>query len=299
MNPSIIHSAAISLCQENKKLTREIHYLTADPTGNITLLILDPVPAGEQAAVASELMKKEPSAEQAGFLTVPESGQYDIILRMAGGEFCGNASMSAAAYYSMLKGTSCGRITVKVSGAREPVIAAVSSCSSDPEVLPHTVSDPNTNVWHGAVEMPPARSIQTVCFPGGRVLPVVTFDGISHIILDTSTEKKSDSCTGQEMDMETAQILIKEWCRFLKADALGMMFWDREAGTLTPLVYVPAADTLFWESACGSGSAAVGSWLASQENTEVSISLKQPGGLLEITASPDGPLLLRGTVQFI
>ena len=166
MNPSIIHSAAISLCQENKKLTREIHYLTADPTGNITLLILDPVPAGEQAAVASELMKKEPSAEQAGFLTVPESGQYDIILRMAGGEFCGNASMSAAAYYSMLKGTSCGRITVKVSGAREPVIAAVSSCSSDPEVLPHTVSDPNTNVWHGAVEMPPARSIQTVCFPG-------------------------------------------------------------------------------------------------------------------------------------
>ena len=84
------------------------------------------------------------------------------------------------------------------------------------------------------------------------------------------------------------------------ADALGLMFVDRDRSALTPLVYVPAAGTLFWETSCASGTTAVGAWAAGQNcspgasGLPLTLSLKQPGGTLEITAEQDGTLSLTG-----
>jgi diaminopimelate epimerase len=100
-------------------------------------------------------------------------------------------------------------------------------------------------------------------------------------------------------DVSEAEALAKRRCAELHADALGLMFWERGAGRLTPLVYVPAADTLFWENSCGSGTAAVGAYLAKEQGTAVCVSLCQPGGTLEIAASPDGALRLGGTVRCV
>ena len=282
-------------------------YILMDPSGNVTLLVLDPVPESEQPAVAAELMKKEPLAEQAGFLSFPGGaaqaagaqtpgaqapgcgGKYDILLRMAGGEFCGNASMSAAVYFGMQTGMTEGRVTVKVSGTPDPVRVTVKAAEKK---------------WQGTVEMPHPCSIETVRFPDGQTLPVVSFDGISHVIFDSAAQAGSDTSAPAGAGMPAvhsaeAESLVKTWCRFLGADALGLLFWNSKACTLEPLVYVPAADTLFWESACGSGSAAIGAWLAQQEDRTVSAVLKQPGGTMEITASPGGPLLLKGTVKLL
>ena len=99
------------------------------------------------------------------------------------------------------------------------------------------------------------------------------------------------------METGSAEQLAPEWCRYLEADALGLMFLNQSQGRLKPLVYVPAADTLFWESSCASGTTAVGAYLAAKENRAVSISLEQPGGRLEIQAQPEGALYLSGTVQ--
>ena len=77
------------------------------------------------------------------------------------------------------------------------------------------------------------------------------------------------------------------------------MFLDREEESLIPLVYVPGAGTLFWETACASGTTAVGAWLAEETGLPVHLSLKQPGGSLEIAAEPGGELLLTGTVRII
>ena len=79
---------------------------------------------------------------------------------------------------------------------------------------------------------------------------------------------------------------------------LGIMLFDREAGTLAPLVYVPAAGTLCWERSCASGTTAVGAYLASA-GSPISLSLKQPGGILRIEADPSGDLFLTGTVRLI
>ena len=250
-------------------MTRDIRYVLMDPTGNRTILVEDPVPVECQPAVAAQLMERESSAEQAGFLSSAEG--CDLSLRMAGGEFCGNAAMSAAAYRAIRTGVSAGRFTVKVSGASEPVSVQLERQTA--------------GGWQGIVEMPRPCSVETVKFPGGQAYPVVAFQGISHVILEQ-----------QQVPGDQAGRLAKEWCRYLQADALGLMFLDQEEGRLTPLVYVPAADTLFWESACGSGTTATGAWLSRKQGKPLTLSLRQPGGVLGISASPDGPLFLKGSV---
>lgn len=248
---------------------KEVRYVLMDPSGNRTILVEDPVPVDFQPAVAAELMELEPAAEQAGFLT--DSGQNGIDLRMAGGEFCGNAAMSAAAHHLLRAGRPGGTVTVRVSG--------------EPEAVTVELSEGEGGEWKGRVRMPRPDTIEEICFSGGQVLPVVSFRGISHVILE------------EEVPAKEAEHLIRQWCAELRADAAGMLFLDRKAGFLKPLVYVPAADTLFWESACGSGTSAVGAWLAWKDGRPVDLSLKQPGGMLEISASPDGPLFLKGTVK--
>ena len=367
-----VHAAVIRTLSESA--AQEVHYLIADPTGNITLLVLDPVPAGKQPAAAAELMEKEPSAEQVGFLTLLERsktvptdssaiastdssafistdsaafvstdlapGDYDIALRMAGGEFCGNASMSAAAYYAWHAGLKQGRFTLRVSGTDLPVTVEIDTREQfdtkeeldtkekfdteeelDTKKQLDSVRDRNFPAWIGRVHMPPPAKIELVTFPTGGQLPVVTFDGITHVIIREGTQT-SESSIMKDSQMNESSVLIssdasffptvqcklqaenlaREWCEFLHADALGLLFLNASADRLTPLVYVPGAETLFWETSCGSGSAAVGAWLAQQSGQPgqpVSVSLTQPGGTLHVTASPDGPLLLQGSIQFI
>ena len=120
--------------------------------------------------------------------------------------------------------------------------------------------------------------------PPRVTLPAVSFPGITHLIME------------EKMEKTTAEALAKAMCAQLNADALGLMFLNREEETLIPLVYVPGAGTLFWETACASGTTAVGAWLAAETGRPVHLGLKQPGGILEITAEPCGELLLTGTV---
>ena len=67
-----------------------------DPTGNITALVESPVAPEEQSAVAARIMERFPQVEQVGFVRLPRESAAPVELCMAGGEFCGNASMSGA-----------------------------------------------------------------------------------------------------------------------------------------------------------------------------------------------------------
>ncbi|MBQ7653961.1 MAG: hypothetical protein IJS17_02695, partial [Clostridia bacterium] len=113
------------------------------------------------------------------------------------------------------------------------------------------------------------------------------FDGITHVIFSDPVAKSE------------AEKLVRCWCALLNAPALGLMFFEESKNRLTPLVYVPEADTLFWESACGSGLSAVGAYMANITNRLSKLSPKQPGGTLEITAMPTGELFLCGNVKLL
>ena len=73
-------------------------------------------------------------------------------------------------------------------------------------------------------------------------------------------------------------------------DATGLMFWNEKEQFLKPLVYVPTAGTLFWESSCASGTAALASYL-SEKYGEVDLDVKEPGGVLHIKTSKNDPFV--------
>ncbi|MBQ4245372.1 MAG: hypothetical protein II702_10720 [Clostridia bacterium] len=251
-----------------------ISYYILNPTGNITLLVETPLEKSDYKTVADRLMAMNPEAEQAGFIGCDEKGYF---LNMAGGEFCGNATLSAAAVFAEKEGIKPGEkreITVNVSGAEKPVNV--------------TLSANENGGFSGTVEMPPAKRIITRDFEleGEKFrLPVVEFGGISHIIFEGVMQK------------EKAEKAVVRWGDSLGAGCLGIMFADFKNGALSPLVYARDAGTLFWESSCASGTAAAGIYLAGKAARDIDISLKEPGGTLRIKADKNKAPLLSGTVK--
>ena len=69
-----------------------------------------------------------------------------------------------------------------------------------------------------------------------------------------------------------------------------------EGERLTPLVYVPAINTLFWENSCASGTAAIGAWLQKKQGGRIEASFSQPAGVLRVVADGE-TLVLQGSVR--
>ena len=255
-----------------------IRYSIFDPTGNITALAEGDVPVEDRPSVAAKIMALHPEVEQVGFvrfLSGEEGNTCQIDLQMAGGEFCGNASMCAAGLYLLSDPSSDDPLDLKlrVSGALQPVRVQVRRTGA--------------GQFAASILMPPSMSIEEPEFPLGNMagkLPLVRMGGISHIIVEPDSPfyvlKKTP---------EKAEQAVKTWCGMLSVECLGLMFLERneENSFLTPLVYVPACQTVFWERSCASGTAAVGMYLAEKTGAPLDITLSEPGGSLRVAADPD------------
>ena len=243
-----------------------ISYTKIDPSGNITLIVDSLVPRSEQSRVAAGLMARDPEAEQVGFLEAPSDPCCSVRLQMMGGEFCGNATLSAAAVVMRQLGMDACDMLIEVSGAPEPVKVA-GRISPD-------------GAFGGEVAMPLPESISEYSFLDGfdcYTLPLVRFPGICHAIV-------SDG----ELAFGKAEAVIGRWCRQAGADALGLMFFDKSAMTLRPLVYVESTGTAVWEGSCASGTSAVASWLSEIDGERAFVRLAQPRGELSASAAYSG-----------
>ncbi len=253
-----------------------------NPTGNITALAEGPVPPSEQPAVAAKLMERHPAVEQVGFVRFTEEGGVDAELRMAGGEFCGNASMCAAALALLRCGGERGEVSLRVSGAGDPVRVRLEKSGE--------------NAFRAGVRMPKAQAIEKRSFAfEGRTgsLLLVRMEGISHLLVE-----KDSGFFALRDDCAAAERAVRLWCRELEADGLGLMFLERETLRLIPLVYVPGSATCFWENSCASGSAAVGMALAARNGEAAELSLSEPGGILRVASDPrSGETWLFGQVR--
>ncbi len=282
----------------------DIRYCIFDPTGNITALVETAVDIADQPAAAARIMELEPDVEQVGFITYADKtaaaeGGAPVSLRMAGGEFCGNATMCAAALFAVRSGLQGGAVPVKVWGISAPF-----------EV---TLERQAAHAFSAAVMMPPARGIRMINLmpsdPAGASgipeaggtdsisailsLPIVEMEGISHIIIEPDS-----GFFGVKEDKELAESMIRQWCGVLGADCLGMMFLGEGAALrpMTPLVYVPGADTMFWENSCASGSAAAGMYLAAKAGSPVDVTFDEPAGRLRVESDPaTGRTILHGS----
>lgn len=135
----------------------------------------------------------------------------------------------------------------------------------------------NSACFEGEVAMPLPESISECSFLDGfegYTFPLVRFPGICHAIVPVGT-----------IERERAKAVIASWCRQLGADALGLMFFDRNKHTLTPLVYVASTDTAVWEGSCASGTAAVAAYLAELDGEYASVRLTELRGTVSAAAT--------------
>ncbi len=230
----------------------------ADPAGNITLFVLTPVDPEKRAGIAEKLMGMEEfGAEQVGYRCAPEAG-FDGKMIMSGGEFCGNASRAYGYLTAQEKGIR-GRahLVLDVSGSDVPV-----------EV------DVDTDAGTARAKMPLPKLIQHM-EAGGRAGVLVHLGGIAHFIVD--------GMEPSEEFLKTAEAEI--FAGFPELDAYGVMFYDSTSGKLTPLVKVPAANSLYWEGSCGSGSlAATIALTADLPDGVYEKDMVQPAGIVHVTA---------------
>ena len=260
-----------------------------DPTGNITALVESPVAIGEQSAAAAQVMARFPSVEQVGFVRFPEDDGC-AELRMAGGEFCGNASMSAAALFLLRRGDT-------LSDEEKTVGLRVSGVSREVEVR---LKKTDGEGFFASVRMPPALSLSEQVFPFGALrdpITVVRMEGIAHAIVTPASGFFS-----LRGDKSAAEEAARRLCAALGAEALGLMFLEGEAPRLrlTPLVYVPGSGTMVWENSCASGSAAVGTALGEKSGARVRLELEEPGGVLSVESGGlRGETVLSGRTRLI
>ena len=246
----------------------EVKFIKASPTENMTLLIETPVAREKQLAVAERLIAYgSVYAEQAGYIEEAENPAAEKRLQMMAGEFCGNASLSLAAWRAKKKNLAIGEkteITLEVSGAEELV-----RCEIERET---------EHRFLGRVAMPLPQCIETRAFTldGERIeLTAVVFAGITHILVPVSLWGENAA--------KKAERAARVWAKELPP-VFGLLLFDEKEKSLKPLVAVEDV-SLIWERGCGSGTSAVGAYLAAREKKDITVSLKQPGGVMHATVS--------------
>lgn len=223
-----------------------IRYSILNPNGNITALVESQIPQEMQPEIAGKIMDLHPDVEQVGFVSFRDEASLPegihVRLRMAGGEFCGNASLSAAALYlhrmervgedavpypAEPSGASCFMGDGSESGVcrEKTVLLSVSGFSGTVEVK---LQAEESGRFFGAVTMPPAIGISRRGFVFDTIkdtLPLVQMEGISHIMIEP--ESAFFALADRK---DAAEEAVKLWCSALGADCLGLMFLNSCSG---------------------------------------------------------------------
>ena len=265
------------------------------PGGNTTLLFPDTGqrPA-EQARLASLALDSSMlGGEQAGFVNLPQHK-----LRMAGGEFCVNASRAVGALLAY---------TAQYSGPEQGVLDGIAPRSEQrneaaaPAEHPVRFDEIQVSGWQTPVRLRtrgsaplwqveallrlPEYSITTI----EKGAHLVRLPGICHLLLGGATHPLPDDCHAVAAQLRQQHGLEVE-------PAAGVIWWRECQGLLDmlPLVHVRDAGTTFLENACGSGALALALCLA-RAGTRRTFSIMQPGGsALDVRLFAEGGLDMAG-----
>lgn len=265
------------------------------PGGNTTLLFPDTGqrPPEQARLAALALDSSMLGGEQAGFVNLPQHR-----LRMAGGEFCVNASRSVGALLAY---------TAQYSGPEQGVLGGVIPSSdktaegSVPDEQPVRLDEIQVSGWQTPVRLrtrgtaPLWRVEALLRLPGCSITTVakgahlVRLPGICHLLLGGATHLLPEDCYAVAAQLRQQHGLEAE-------PAAGVIWWRECQGLLDmlPLVHVRDAGTTFLENACGSGALALALCLA-RTGTRRSFSIMQPGGsALDVRLFTEGGLDMAG-----
>lgn len=210
----------------------DINYKILNPGGNKTAIVIGNEYTNEEKKKINNIILKEKlDVEQVGFIS-----QNEKKLEMAGGEFCINATRCAVWEY--LKGTP-GKIELKVSGYKNKIIGEIKA---------------NKEVY---VNIPINDRIKNIIEIKEKI-NFVKLDGILIAIIDEINSKKY--IKKLKKDEEKTKLELKEVMKKFntKEKAVGIILLEKECEKIkiNPIIWVKTVDTLYYETACGSGSLA-------------------------------------------
>ena len=208
------------------------------PAGNDTALV-EGIPAKtDRKKINDKIMELFPNVEQVGFYDLKNSK-----LEMAGGEFCGNATRSFA--YLALNGKK-DQGYFKISGTTSKLKAGVKTPNTSFAQMPifasfNKVEQISINIWR------------------------VEIKGITHLITPLSDWDEDDL-------KSEGKKLLKKYRLLETSPAAGVMFYSelkKDSYKIDPIVWVRDLKTLFYETACASGTTAFGLMIAKQKNESI------------------------------
>ena len=232
----------------------EVKYKILNPGGNKTALISRSEYTDSQKRLINKMiMEKNSQVEQVGFL----SNKINR-LEMAGGEFCINATRCAV--YEYLGGKE-GEIGLTVSGTNKKILGKV---LEDKKV---------------EIQLEISKNIADL-YEIKNDFTCIKIDGILIAILDeekskTYIEKLKEN--EEKTKNELKQLMITELDSEEKAIGIILLEKKLERIKINPIVWVKEINTVFYETACGSGSlgTAIYNYLNSKDKK---IELIQPSG---------------------
>lgn len=225
-----------------------LSFFKCSPGGNPTLLLVDTgLTPRQQAHIGSILLNPlHLYAEQVGFIRL-----HDASLRMAGGEFCVNATRSLGAVLAaqgLLPARTDGTLyaTVPVSGLDAPVQIEV-----EPPCNLHNAAH---CALHVAALVPLPADAD--CVPLADGIMQVSLPGITHVLIDATKHPLSP-------DWNKDAAHIRQRFALEHHAAVGCIWWqptgDALAGQslqMQPIVWVRSLQSACFESSCGSGAMA-------------------------------------------
>ena len=239
---------------EQERLSTLKRVAVAYPSGNTTAVVFDQLLKSDRKLLNDQLMDTwktqrpdQTEVEQCCFVTLPRDPKALARVEMFGGEFCGNATRSVA--WVLTKGQDYNGL-IEVSGVDRPLAFSV----KDSEVL---------------VEMPLPTSKELVRTVDEGSL--VQLEGIAQLVIT------------EPLESQTSRQLLTSLLRSNKynlADqpAVGVSYYDNLSGKAEFCVWVRDVDTIFDETACGSGTCAIGAAKAAKTKRSAKLNIVQPSG---------------------
>ena len=215
---------------------KEFKYKILNPGGNKTALVIgNDYLEDEKKKINDIILEENTDVEQVGFLSSTKNR-----LDMAGGEFCVNATRCAIWHY--------------LNGKREAINIEVSGIK---ETIEGWISKDNLKKVYAKLSI--NKSIENLVKKEG-IYNLVYLDGITHAVINEADSrefienlKQNEEQTKQKLKSLMKKIKTKE-------SAVGIILTEKNKDTtrIYPIVWVKPVDTVYYETACGSGSLAAG-----------------------------------------
>lgn len=242
-------------------MSKKVSYQVFVPGGNDTAFVFGTnYTKAERKQINDIIMEKDKNVEQVGFLGDMDSPE----LIMAGGEFCGNATRSAAYHY--LHGND-GSLQLKVN-EKDYINAGVSEAKAWCEI--------------------PLILDKDIIEKLGNDIYKVQMKGMTTIVVRENVAKKYVQNIERIKDV-AVEFIDKYELR--ECEAVGVMFLEKDNDIIkiNPVVWVNAIDTLFYETACGSGTTATAIVESYLSGKDMSVNILQPSGhIISATIELDG-----------